>query len=147
MHPEVSNNNREQTAWWGKKIKPHVAKRRSGPTQHQHYWPFHSLSAKQCLHSVFSSNISHIWPKQMLKDIPCREGIFPRETLQKNQKPGFIGEIWSHSTPSVCVVLKCRQWGEAKRQLVAFGLMEHIKYFQSDYLDLVGLITLVQHLF
>ena len=40
---------------------------------------------------------------------------------------------------------------ETEKQLVGYVLMVHIKYFQSDYLDLEGelkgLITLVQQLF
>lgn len=53
---------------------------------------------------------------------------------------------------NVCVCcFKVQAVREAERRLVAFALMVHIKYFQSDYLDLEGeqrgLITLVQHLF
>lgn len=53
---------------------------------------------------------------------------------------------------NVCVCcFKVQAVREAERRRVGFALMVHIKYFESDYLDLEGerrgLITLVQRLF
>lgn len=58
-----------------------------------------------------------------------QRGHFSMRGIAENQKPGFIREIWLHSTMSVCVVLKAQAGGEAERRLVGFALMVRIKYF------------------